>query len=101
MFKTDAIDARLVYHFLRSEVPLRRIRDTATGTMVRHTAPSRILSNVITVPRSAIEQAAMVARLDVIDENARQLETLYAHKIAALSELKQSLLKKAFAGELT
>ena len=101
IFKTDMVDARLVYHFLRSEVSLRRIRETATGTMVRHTAPSRILSNVIPVPKLAIDQSTMVARLDDVDEDVLNLEVLYRRKLTALTDLKQSLLHKAFAGELT
>jgi type I restriction enzyme S subunit len=101
IFKTHNVHARLVYYFLRSDESLRRIRETATGTMVRHTAPSRILSNAIPVPKSANDQSAMVERLDGVDEYASNLEVLYRRKLTALTELKQSLLQKAFAGELT
>jgi type I restriction enzyme S subunit len=40
-------------------------------------------------------------QLDALDEHKRSLADVYQQKIAALAELKQSLLAKAFAGELT
>lgn len=46
------------------------------------------------------EQRSIVARLDVLSNETQRLEAIYKQKIAALDELKQSLLQKAFAGEL-
>lgn len=46
------------------------------------------------------EQQRIVATLDSLLSETQQLETLYQKKIAALDELKKSILQKAFRGEL-
>jgi type I restriction enzyme S subunit len=38
--------------------------------------------------------------LNAIADDTRRLEVLYRQKLEALAELKQSILQKAFAGEL-
>ncbi len=101
VFSDPSVNPKLVYYFLRSETFLRRIRETATGTMVRHTAPSRILSNEIALPTTAGAQIETIRQLDAIDANVSKLEAIYYAKLASIAELKQSLLQKAFAGELT
>ncbi len=54
---------------------------------------------VIAVP-SMERQAQLVQRLEAIDEAAEQLVGNYSRKLAALNELKQSLLHQAFSGQL-
>jgi hypothetical protein len=39
--------------------------------------------------------------LETLAAETQRLETIYRQKIAALNELKQSILQKAFTGELT
>ena len=46
------------------------------------------------------EQQAIVEKLDALSEETKALEAIYERKQSALAELKQSLLQKAFAGEL-
>lgn len=46
-------------------------------------------------------QTDVVLKLKTLQANIRALESVYSQKIGALSELKQALLRKAFAGELT
>jgi type I restriction enzyme, S subunit len=47
------------------------------------------------------EQERIVSKLDFLSTETQRLETIYRQKIAALKELKQSILQKAFTGELT
>ena len=47
------------------------------------------------------EQRAIVSVLEQLFESSRHLESIYRRKLAALDELKKSLLHRAFAGELT
>lgn len=47
------------------------------------------------------EQSQIVFAVTALQTNILRLEAAIKSKIAALSELKQSLLQKAFAGELT
>ena len=49
-------------------------------------------------PRS--EQEIIVTRLDMLAQETQHLESLYAGKLAALDELKQSLLHQAFSGQI-
>ena len=46
------------------------------------------------------EQKAIIGQLDGLLENGQRLESLYQRKLAALDELKKSLLHRAFSGQL-
>lgn len=52
-------------------------------------------------PESEPEQRKIVEKLDELTEQTHRVEFVYQQKLTALSELKQSLLQKAFSGELT
>src|SRR5579859_1710478 len=52
-------------------------------------------------PATLREQKAIVAKLDAILAETQRLVSLYEYKLAALEELKKSLLHQAFTGELT
>jgi type I restriction enzyme S subunit len=51
-------------------------------------------------PKPLQEQRRIVAQLDALSEETQRLARLYEQKLAALAELKKSLLHKAFSGEL-
>lgn len=55
---------------------------------------------VIPFPKSLNEQRRIIAQLDALAAESQRLESLYQQKIAALDELKQSLLHQAFSGKL-
>ena len=46
------------------------------------------------------EQQKIVAQLNELQEQTKKLEQIYEQKIKDLDELKQSILQKAFSGEL-
>jgi type I restriction enzyme S subunit len=48
-----------------------------------------------------LEQRRVAGRLDEISTLTYRLETIARRKLEALTDLKQSLLQKAFSGELT
>ncbi|WP_416139904.1 restriction endonuclease subunit S [Halomonas sp. HK25] len=50
---------------------------------------------------SCDEQEKLSSTFDELSHEAQRLEFIYQQKLAALAELKQSLLQKAFSGELT
>ncbi|QSJ14741.1 restriction endonuclease subunit S [Nostoc sp. UHCC 0702] len=50
---------------------------------------------------SLSEQINIAQKIDEIATKTQRLEAIYRQKIAALNELKQSILQKAFTGELT
>jgi type I restriction enzyme S subunit len=48
-----------------------------------------------------VEQKTIVAKIDELAAETQRLEAIYHQKLVALNELKQSILQKAFTGELT
>lgn len=100
IFKCGEINKRFIYYYLQTRTYLTKIKETATGTMVKHTAPKRILDNKIFVP-NLHNQNAIVAKLDALSAETKNLEAIYEKKLADLEELKKSILAKAFNGELT
>lgn len=45
-------------------------------------------------------QQSVVAKIDSLFEETQHLESIYQQKLAALDELKKSLLHQAFTGQL-
>jgi type I restriction enzyme S subunit len=71
-----------------------------TGIGVPHISGQQIKDFPFLMP--SIDQQRLIAiQLDELKEKIHQLEFIYQQKIAALDELKKSLLHQAFSGELT
>ena len=100
VFSTDRVEKRLLYYFMMTEGFLKNIKMSSTGTMVKHTAPKRIMSNVIAFPENRKDQRAIVSKLDDLRQETQRLAGIYGRKITELEALKKSLLQQAFAGEL-
>ncbi len=83
---------------------LRRVRAeihaSASGVKVRHTSPAKIGAIRVKFPPTSGEQSAVAAALRELAEDCHRLQALYTRKLAALDELKQSLLHQAFSGAL-
>jgi restriction endonuclease S subunit len=56
---------------------------------------------IIPFPKDREKQIEITKTLEVLTSETQRLETIYQRKLEALQELKQSLLHKAFTGELT
>jgi type I restriction enzyme S subunit len=54
----------------------------------------------IPFPDSIAEQTHLVSQLEEIQGESHRLESIYQQKIAALDELKKSLLHQAFSRQL-
>jgi type I restriction enzyme S subunit len=59
---------------MNSEQVKRHIRDTATGTTVRHTSPTKILESLIPVP-SIDEQRKIMTTLQALDDRLSLAES--------------------------
>ena len=55
----------------------------------------------IAFPVNQDEQQRIISRLDGLQTETQHLEIIYQKKLKSLTELKQSILQKAFTGELT
>ena len=56
---------------------------------------------LISYPEDIEEQEVVVDKIDDLLSETKRLESIYQRKLDSLSALKQSLLQKAFSGELT
>ena len=88
------------FHVFNSASVRKEIHDSATGVKVRHTSPTKIGEVRVSFPSSRNEQAAIVKQLLAMELETQRLESLYQQKLAALAELKKSLLHEAFSGRL-
>jgi type I restriction enzyme S subunit len=70
------------------------------GTTIPSLVKTELLEITIPIPPLP-EQQRIVAKLDSLKDQTQALTDAYQRKLAALQELKQSLLHKAFTGELT
>jgi type I restriction enzyme S subunit len=77
----------------------RAPNEGATGT-AQKTVSLKVLRG-FTVPEvSPSRQKAAVKSLDALAAETQRLESIYRQKLAALDELKKSLLHEAFTGNL-
>ncbi len=88
------------FHVFNTQAVRKEIHDSASGVKVRHTSPSKIGEVVVSFPTSISEQRGIICALKNLREETQRLESLCQQKLAALDELKKSLLHRAFNGEL-
>ena len=77
------------------------VQDSASGAKVRHTSPKKLGAISVCFPPTVQAQKQVSDKLNALHAETQRLEAIYQQKIAALNELKQSILQKAFTGELT
>jgi len=87
---------RFVELFLES-IPLD---EYITGAAQPKLNQKALNSIPIPIPVSVDEQAQVVGRLEIVAEQSELLQAAYERKLAALDELKRSLLHQAFSGAL-
>jgi type I restriction enzyme S subunit len=96
----DSINPAYLLHFINSPSTMQQFNKRVKGAGVPNLHLKEIREVVISFPISLPTQQAIVEKLDALSEETKRLEAIYERKKAALTELKQSLLQKAFAGEL-
>ncbi len=91
----------LCYLLTSNEYKSSLLKTGEEGGATRQAITKQQLENfVIAFPKSLDEQEEIVQKLDELQAETRQLEQIYQQKINCLEELKQSILQKAFSGEL-
>lgn len=90
---------KYICHFLKSSVARRKMIDSGIGTNIKSLSQGVLADLVIPVP-PIDEQRKIVERLEQFSDEGQHLESIYQRKLAALDELKQSLLHHAFSGAL-
>lgn len=96
--KSD-VRSEWLYYLLMSPQIVQQANEGATGT-AQKTVSLKVLRG-FEVPRIPLaDQAAAIAKLNSLATETQRLESLYRQKLAALEELKKSLLHQVFSGAL-
>jgi type I restriction enzyme, S subunit len=96
--KPDTDSAWLTYALLS---PQAFSQATIGSTGAAQKTVSLSVLRGLKVPKVALlQQKRIAAQLDSITEETQRLESIYQQKLAALDELKKSLLHQAFSGDL-
>jgi type I restriction enzyme S subunit len=88
------------HSFLTYMLNLKNLRSYARQAAQPVISNSSLKDVVLTFPKSLSEQKIIVKKLDALARETKKLEAIYEQKLADLDELKKSVLKKAFNGEL-
>lgn len=70
------------------------------GAAIQNVASVKVLKEIKVPLPSIKEQECIVNGIEALSSETQRLESIYQQKLAALDELKKSLLHKAFSGEL-
>jgi type I restriction enzyme S subunit len=97
--RTDEILPTYLCHFLKSGAVRRELIDGGNGANIKSLNQGGLSALTVPFP-SLVEQADNVLKLEAVRDETQHLESLYTRKLAALDELKQSLLQQAFSGQL-
>jgi type I restriction enzyme S subunit len=94
----NKLDLKFVMYAIRVVKP--EILNQRRGVRQKNLSLEKIKNIPIILPPLA-EQRAIVARLEALSAETGRLDAVYRQKVAALEELKKSVLARAFSGELT
>jgi type I restriction enzyme S subunit len=99
----DILISSFLNYLLTSKVYKDQLLNTGEkgGSTRQAITKAQIQDFSIYFPSSTEEQQSIVAKLDSLSAETKRLEAIYQQKLAALDELKKSVLQKAFNGELT
>ena len=96
----DEVLPNFMLYFINSPVAKKQFNKRLKGVGVPNLHLQEIREVEITFPKSIQEQKQIVAKLDQLQKETKQLERIYQQKLENLTELKKSILQKAFRGEL-
>jgi type I restriction enzyme S subunit len=98
-FKKGLLAPEFGYYLMKSAAVQDQIRAKTYGAALMQINIRDLRNLSLSFPPLA-EQQPMAAQLDALSAETQCLAALYERKLAALEELKKSLLHQAFAGEL-
>lgn len=96
----SGVENRFLFYLVSSSQFTKYLLTGQTGIGVPHISGKQIQSFNFRLP-SLERQREIVKNLDVMSEQTKRLEAIYRQKLSDFAELKQSILQKAFSGELT
>jgi type I restriction enzyme S subunit len=98
--KEEKLNNRFLYYYFQSPEFLVSLNHIAgAGSTRAYIGITRQLDLSISFPNVEYQQR-LASKLDELVVESRQIEGIYKQKLIALAELKESLLQKAFSGQL-
>jgi len=97
----SAVNSQYLAFLILHPIMQKRLLSFSTGATVQHVNMKDIRQLAMSSLPPLDTQIGDVAVLLQAQSEIAHLEAIYQQKLAAFAELKQSLLQKAFAGELT
>lgn len=94
---SNNIESKYVYYYFLN-VDMRKL---GSGSSIPQINNYDIEPLIIRFPENKKEQNIIVNKLDQLSAEVKRLEENYQRKVELLEELKQSILERAFRGELT
>ena len=91
---------KFVYYQMLTEDFQRRVLLSSGQTTLPIISKSKWGGLTLAIPSTVREQQLIAAELDALRAETQRLESIYQRKLAALDELKNSLLHQAFSGDL-
>ncbi|MEX1232937.1 MAG: restriction endonuclease subunit S [Planctomycetaceae bacterium] len=96
---SNKLKVRFLYYFLISSIGQSHITTYRNGAAQPNLGAKSVAKYPISFPTLA-EQEDIVKGISGLAAETQRLESIYQQKLAALDELKKSLLHRAFSGEL-
>jgi type I restriction enzyme, S subunit len=87
------ISTRFLYWIFNSKAYRRKVNETAAGTKVKHTSPSKLLEIPVLLPSNKFEQEAIASTLSDIDALIESLDRLLTKKRQIKQGAMQELLR--------
>ena len=95
-----SVDYKYIYYNTISDVFLNPLNELQTGTSYPAVRDSDVLSQTINLPSSSEEQHLIVQEIESRLSVADKMEQSIQESLQKAEALRQSILKKAFSGEL-
>lgn len=95
----NGVDKNFIKYIILSPYFIKYAFKEATGATIKNVSLKTMRAFQIHLPEFE-EQGIIVAKLDKLSAETKKLEVVYKRKLADLEELKKSVLKRAFNGDL-
>jgi type I restriction enzyme, S subunit len=92
---------KIYWFFSKSKKYWDQARKLSSGSAQPHFNGKALGKIIFSYPELDTEQNKIILNFEILNKNVQQLESIYSQKLSCLEELKQSILQKAFKGELT
>ncbi|MCA3124876.1 MAG: restriction endonuclease subunit S [Rhodocyclaceae bacterium] len=96
---TSDVEPSFMAHLIRSAPYRTRLEALSTGTTMQNLSNGALSGLEVSLP-SLAEQKRLLAAIDAVSFHTDQMNEIGKRKLAALDELKRTLLHQAFSGQL-